>query len=170
MALGSSVAFCFDLGRRILSGKSRFWRHLSWSLNLRHIIFDVSCVRTSDSCQICVKINTCLHSERSVLISCEFSVFLEFEYQIILSKLAFSIASSSRFQKLSVKMKKSLTKREIVLGAGVSPVSPDFNKKCQNFVCSQLCFNSKTLNSKLKAMVSHVKKLYKKEGLYLRFE
>ena len=61
---------------------------------------------------------------------------------------------------------KSLTKREIVIGASVSPLSPDFYKKCQNYVCSQLCFNSKTLNSKLKAMVSNVKKYYKNEGLY----
>ena len=64
-------------------------------------------------------------------------------------------------------MKKSLTKREIVVGAGVSPSSPDFYQKCQNFVCSQLCFNSKTLNSKLKAFVSKVKIFYRNEGLYL---
>ena len=62
---------------------------------------------------------------------------------------------------------KSLTKREIVIGAGVSPSSPDFYQKCQNYVCSQLCFNSKTLNLKLKAFVSKVKNFYRNEGLYL---
>ena len=62
---------------------------------------------------------------------------------------------------------KSITKREIVLGAVVKPSSPDFRKKCQDFVCQELNFNSKTLNLKLKAMVNDVKTFYKRNGLYL---
>ena len=62
---------------------------------------------------------------------------------------------------------KSIKKREIVLGAGVKPSSPEFRKKCEEFVCRELNFNSKTLNLKLKRMVNDVKKFYKDSGLYL---
>ena len=65
---------------------------------------------------------------------------------------------------------KSITKREIVIGAGVKPSSPEFKQKCQDFVCRELNFNSKTLNSKLNGMVSDVKKFYKNSGLYLSKE
>ena len=62
---------------------------------------------------------------------------------------------------------KSITKREIVIGAGVKPSSPEFRKKCEEFVCRELNFNSNTLNMKLKAKVNDVKKFYKNTGLYL---